>query len=936
MSAAQFEHVGAGVGRGSRSTSKRPRLYGRETELAAVKAVVDDARGGSRSAIVVRGAPGIGKSALIAEAVSQADDIRVVQAAGVEAESNLPFAGLHQLLRPLAGLVDALPEPQGGAVRAALALAPGGEADPFLVGAGVLTLLALAAEEQPLLCVVEDAQWLDASSSDALSFAARRLDDEPVGFVFSARDGDLGKLEAPELPQLWLEALGPQAAGGLLQDRFGTLAPGVREQLVAAAGGNPLALLELPLALDADQLAGRAAIDQPLPLTAHMSHVFGARIDALPEPSRVLLVAAAADDTGDPAVVLAAGSALGFDAANLDDVEAEGWCSVDSGRIEFRHPLVRSAVYQRASAACRRAVHAALAEALPGEREADRRAWHLAAAAVGPDETVARELEQSAARAQIRGGYASAAAALRRAAALTPPGTRRAKRQLKAAEEATRAGQRDLAASLLADARLQTSDPLLHAEMEWRRGLIELQEGSPSLAHAIMLAAAGDAESRDSPRAPEMLLDATSAAVYAGDLPGQIEAGRRANQLRERMGPVFELTTAAGLGGLWDDDPARARRLLETAIEQAEEIDNARRFLWAAVCSIHLGDEARARGFAEREVAIARREGAVLTLATTLSRLAFVEIVEGRFPSARANAAEGLALARQIGAPNIACYHHALLAWIAGLLGRENEAEHHAEETFELARNHERAWQSAIARLALGELALAHGRPEDALAQFETLSTVGPQATHPYLGVRVVPSHVVAAVRAGRLEIARPAVDKLAAWVEITGSRSHLALLARCRALIGDFDDAAGEFAKALELHAEIPRPFEQARTELLFGEALRRQGRRGEAREHLRVARTLFSRLGAEPWTVQAERELRASGAATRNREVDGTEELTPQELQVARFVATGATNKEVAAQLFVSPRTIDAHLRSIFRKLGLTSRSQLTLDRLGDSAKA
>jgi DNA-binding CsgD family transcriptional regulator len=348
-----------------------------------------------------------------------------------------------------------------------------------------------------------------------------------------------------------------------------------------------------------------------------------------------------------------------------------------------------------------------------------------------------------------------------------------------------------------------------------------------------------------------------------------------------------------------------------------------------------VGDETAARNFAIREEALARRDGAVFSLAIALAWLAFTEIVEGRFASARANAVEGLGLAGQMGLDNAACNHHALLAWVAALLGREDEARLHAQKTFELSQGRESVSQSIVAKLALGELELGLGRPDEALRHFEALWSAGPLAGHPYLGVRVAPSHVIAAVTAGRPEIAKPAVDRFAHWATTTGSRSYLALLARCRALLSQEAEAREHFEEALRLHAEIPRPFEQARTELLFGEILGRQGMRLEAREHLRSAHELFGQLGADSWAVQAEAELRASGATLRHRTLGHGDELTPQELQVARFVVTGATNKEVAAQLFLSPRTVDAHLRSIFRKLDITSRSQLAPHHLGDSGE-
>jgi DNA-binding CsgD family transcriptional regulator len=913
-----------------------PTLHGREAERAVLSNVLDEARSGRSGTIVLRGAPGIGKSALIAETVARAEGMRVLHAAGVQSESSLAYAALHQLLRPLAELIDSIPEPQGSALRSALALTPGGEASPFLVGAGVLSLLALAAEERPLLCVVEDAHWLDDSSTDALGFAVRRLEDEPVAFVIAAREGEFERFKAAEMTQISLEGLDEEFASALLEERVGAqLGSGVREQILEAADGNPLALLELPLALDADQLAGRAPLTKPLPVTTRLEEAFLTRAGSFSDESQLLLLIAAADDTGDPGVVLAAAGTLGIESSRIADLEIGGLLSLEEAKVEFRHPLVRSAVYQSAGFARRQAVHLALAQALTDEADADRRAWHLAAGTVGPDEAVAEELERSAERTRRRGGYASVAAALARAASLTAAGEKRAERQVAAAKAAMQGGQPRVASALVEEARTGASQPLLLAEIERLRGFIEFQEGSPALASTILLAAAADIEPHDPMGAARILADATAAAILVGDPSGQIETGRRAARLGAKLGPVFELTVAAGVGGLWDEDPSEARRLLEEALGQAEVSDNPGRFLWAALCSLLLGDETASRTFAIREVALARRDGAVFNLAAALQRVAFAEILEGRLASARANATEGLELFGPMGLENAVCYCHALLAWVAALLGREDEARRHAEETFEIAQGRGSALPTAYARLALGELELGLGHPDEALAQFEALSSNGLKSQHPYVGLVVAPVQVVAAVRAGRPEIAEAAVDRFEGWVTTTGSRSNHALLARSRALLSGGDEARDHFEEALRLHAEIPRPFERARTELHFGELLRRQGMRLEAREHLRSAHERFGELGAESWAVQAETELRASGATLRPRDLQRTDELTPQELQVARFVATGATNKEVAAQLFLSPRTVDAHLRSIFRKLGITSRSQLAPHHLGYSGE-
>lgn len=909
-------------------------LHGRKAERLRLSALLETARAGASAVLVVRGEAGIGKSTLVADAVAHARGMRVLQAAGAESESGLAFAGIHGLLRPVVDLVDGIPRPQARALRSALGLAAPGGDDPLFVGAGVLSVLALASEERPLLCVVDDAHWLDAPSARVLTFAARRLEAEPIAFVFVARDDARWPFDTPGLPELRLEGLERPAAAALLSEHAGpALAPGVLDRLVDEAAGNPLVLRELPRALSEEQLAGQAPLPDPLPLTGRLEESFWRRAALLTERAQTVLLVAAVDNTGDPAVVLRAAEALGARDEDVEEAETSGLLRLEASRIELRHPLVRSALYQGAGLPRRRAVHLALAESITDEGDADRRAWHVAAATVGPNEEVAAELERSAERARARGGHASAAVALARAASLAEDDERRAARRLAAAEAAWLGGQRAFAAELVQDVR--SGDALLRADAERLRGSIELAGGSPRLAYEVFLAAASEVEALDLSRAAQLLLDAAVAAVYGGDRPGQVEVGRRAERLLAASPSSFELLASAGLGRLWGGDAAGARPLVEAAISAVEETENPRRFFWAAVGSLHLGDEGRGRSFALRDAELARRRGAVTDLVSALSRLAFAEIAEGRLASAAVNASEGLALAAGAGLENDAGYHRGLLAWIAALLGRAEEALEHAEAALEPARARERGWQAAVASVALGELELVLGRPAAALGHFEALSTAGSLAMQPYLSLRVSPSTVEAAVREGRTDLAAAVTARFAEWATATGAPANLALLERCRALLADEGEAEAHFEQALRLYAEVARPFEQARTELLYGECLRRAGRRRDAREHLRTAVDLFGHLHAHRRAEQAAAELRASGQTLRRRGSQ-EEELTPQELQIARIVAAGVTNKEVAAQLFLSPRTVDAHLRNVFRKLGLTSRGQLALLYLGDPGEA
>jgi DNA-binding CsgD family transcriptional regulator len=907
-------------------------VYGRTIERATLTALLDRARSSRSGVIVIGGAPGIGKSALLEDTVAAAEGMRVLRAVGAESESSLAFAGLHQLLRPLVRLIDEIPEPQGVALRTALGVMPGPAPDPFLVGAGFLSVLAMAAEEQPLLCVVEDAHWIDSPSLGALTFAARRLQAEPIAVVLAAREGEACELDASGLPELRLGGLDPDAARALLDARVSVpLSDVVRERLFETAEGNPLAILELPLALTEAQRAGVDPLAAPLPLTERLEDAFRRRADPLSPGCRLLLLVAAADNTGDAAVVVRAARALGVQEDELETTEIRDLLRLADGRVEFRHPLVRSAVFQSAPFLTRQSVHRALADVLEAARDADRRAWHLAAAATGADEQVAQELERSAERAKSRGGHSSAAAVLARSASLTPDDEQKARRQLAAAQSAWQAGQHRVACALVEQARELATEPVLRTEIEHLRGTIEFATGSPAAAYVIFSSAAA-ADGVEPERVVPLLLAAMLAAGWAGDLHAQVEVGKRAEQFLDRIGTSFELCALVGLGRLWGGDGVGGRTFLELAMREAEASNNDRRFLWAALCAFHVGDEAAARAFASRDAALARLDGAVGNLVSALSRLALAEIAEGRLASARANAAEGLSLAVGAGLESDACYLRGLLAWASGLLGRTEEAVRFADEALEFARGRDRAWPRAIATVAIGELELASGRAAQAIARFETLTAPG---LPPYVSRRAAPSLVEAAVRSGRQELARDAMASFEHWVESTRSRSNRPLVERCRGLLAEGPAARDHFEEALRLHGATENPFERARTELAFGEHLRRAGLRLKAREHLRLASELFVQLGATGWADQADAELRASGAKARVRSTAARDELTPQELQVACFVATGLTNKEVAGQLFLSPRTVDAHLRSIFRKLGITSRAELAGLRLGDGTE-
>jgi DNA-binding CsgD family transcriptional regulator len=891
-------------------------LVGRGVECAAVERLLLEARASRSGALVVRGEPGIGKSALLDYAVERAEDMRVLRGAGIESESELAFAALHRVLRPVLDLLDRLPEPQADALRAAFGLISGRAGDRFLIAAGALTLLSEAAED-PLLCVVDDAQWLDGASADALAFAARRLEAEGIVMLFAARD----EAALDGLPELRLDGLDGDAAAALLA---ADLSPPLRARVLESTRGNPLALLELAQTLTADQLTGRELVPDPLPIGAALEKAFLERAHRLPEQTQTLLLLAAADDTGDLGTVLAAARTLGLDDRALDPAEADGLLRASPNGLEFRHPLVRSAVYQGAPFNERRSVHLALAGALDSEEEADRRAWHNAAAVTAPNDEVADELQRTSERARRRSGFAAAAAALERAAELTSDEEERAARLVAAAHSVWSSGNAERGNALLEEATRLASDGRLLAEIDHLRGLFARTQGEVARSCAVLMAGAKLIADDDPAKAIEMLLDAAMSAEYAGDVEQLIEIGRRAQALPSAEEQAeFAKSLVVGIGSMLDGDTARGSQLLRHAVELGAAVPD--RLLYAAIAAEYLGDVATEHALAERAVAFLRAHGHVGSLPVALELLATAEAWSGRYAAAAADATEGLRILRDTGQAASAPDFHAFLARLAAVQGREDECRLHANEALERAAGLGLGLPAAEATHALALLDLGLGRPAAAFDRLRTLAEAGPGSGHPRLAQFAAPDLVEAAVLAGRADAAEEAVASFERWIEHSGIPPLRALLARCRGQLSAGEEAAGHFAEALRLHAKTDRQFDRARTELLYGESLRRARRRIEARAHLRTALETFERLGAVPWEERARRELRASGETARKRELSTVDELTPQELQIARFVGEGATNRQIAAQLFLSPRTVDYHLRKIFRKLDISSRTEL-----------
>ncbi len=899
-------------------------LYGRDVERAQIWALLEDARSSKSSALVIRGEAGIGKSALLEDARERATDMHVLAARGIESESELAFAGLHQLLRPALDYVDRLPAPQADALRGALGLAERAGDDRFLISVASLTLLAEYAERRPVVCLVDDAQWLDAPSAGALLFVSRRLDAEGVVMLFGARDADGRQFDSGALPVLHLGGLDADAAAAVVgRHVHTTVAAPVRDLLVEQAGGNALALAELPAALTAGQLAGDDPLPDVLPLSRDVERLFLERVRRLPAPTQRLLLVAAADDTGRLRTIVKASEALGADGAALDAAEQSGLVAVHGARLELRHPLVRSAVYQGAAWTERSAAHRALAAALDAD-EADRRAWHQVAASLDPDEDVLGQLEDAAQRASARGGHAASARAYERAAELTTDPAARGRRLVAAAVEASMAGQNEHAVTLAEQAAPLNDDPTARAEVARVRGVAQLRCGTPSEGLRTFLAGAQELTDGDSEKALEMLVHAAESASLAGDPEGMRAVSRAASKLSvgEDERARFLLRFLSGLGPFSEGDAAGAP-LLEEAVILGEAADDAQLVFWASAAAAFMGDLGRGNVLAARAAALARQRGEVALVAHALSSSAAYLLVENRFAAASADAEEAVRLGREIGAENLTGLPLGVLAMVAAVRGRQDEARELADEVLGFARERGLALPAAFAVWALASLDLARGRWEHALERYEALAEVRPGFGHPLAAILTVPDRIEILVRLGRTSEALEALPAFEAWATHAGA-SAKSRLASCHALVSSGDEASEHFEEAVR-RAEATRPFDLARIRLLYGEHLRRERRRRDARKHLRAAIEAFESLDAALWAERGRTELRASGETARKRDPSTVSQLTPQELQVARLVADGLANKEVAAQLFLSPRTVDSHLRNVFAKLGITSRTQL-----------
>lgn len=905
--------------------SAPPRLYGRRIERETLDGLVRAARAGRSGALVVHGEPGIGKSALLDAAAAAAAGCRVLRVAGVESEMELAFAGLHQLCLPLLDRLDQLSAPQANALGVAFGLHDGKPPNRFLVGLAALTLLADGARHQPLVCLIDDAHWLDQASAQSLTFVARRLDAEAVVLVFATRIGAddptwvrLPRLPVPGLARPEAEALLESAITGPLDRR-------VRERILAETRGNPLALLELPRWFSATELAFGPEPGTAPTLTGRMEDAFRRSLEPLPDQSRQLLLLAAAEPVGDVALLWDAAERLGLGREAAVAAQTSGLLEVRDA-VAFRHPLMRSVVYRSATAPQRQAVHRALADVTDPERDPDRRAWHLAQAIAGPDKEIAGELERSAERARAQGGMAAAASFLGRAARLTPDPEVRAWRQVNAIHTMLHAGAVDTALELMAVAEGEALTDLQRARLEVLRAKIEIQALRGTDALPRLLAGARRLEELD----PEFTLDS-----YAEALAGALVAAA--------MAPAAE-ATAVARATLRARMPAAPRRVdlllravaalhlepLSAAVPLVQRVvrlfdtdeltlEDAVQFMMLATFTVvSVWDDQGWDRLSRRHLELVRGAGAVGALHPALTLRVFVELFRGDVATAAKLVEEIRAVDSAVDA--------ALTPYggigLAGFRGREAEAVPllAAASAEALARGDDNGvWMTQWAQAVLYN---GLGRYREALA-------VGRDATDRPAVVSVAAWRQVelveAAVRAGEPGIAAEAFARLSSVTEASGSNWALGVAARCEAQLHDGERAEARYREAISRLGRTRIRTDLARARLLYGEWLRRVGRRVEARRQLRTAYDALTMMGLEAFAERARRELAATGEAVRKRTEDTRPQLTVQELHIARLAANGLSNPDIGTELFISPRTVEWHMRKVFTKLGITSRHQL-----------
>jgi DNA-binding CsgD family transcriptional regulator len=897
-----------------------PRLRGRQRECESLDRLLAEVRAGQSQVLVLRGEAGVGKTALLDYLQERSSGCRMARAAGVESEMELAFAGLHQLCMSMLDRMAGLPGPQRDALGAAFGLDAGAAPDRFLVGLALLGLLSEVAREQPLICLVDDAQWLDQASTQALAFAARRLLAESVALVFVVREpSDEDALVG--LPDMVVGGLSDGDARALLDSAVpGRLDDRVRDRIIAETRGNPLALLELPRGLTAAELAGGFGRPDARPLASRIEQSFVRRVESLPAATQTLLLVAAAEPLGDVTLLWSAAGRLGIGAGGAAPAEAAGLIELGA-RVRFRHPLVRAAAYRAATVPDRREVHRALAEVTDPETDPDRRAWHRANAALGPDEEVALELERSAARAQARGGVAAAAAFLERATELTADPVWRGPRALAAAQAKLDAASSDDASALVATAELCPLDELDRARLVRLRAQIAFARRRGSDAPPLLFEAARRLEPLDPALARETHLDALGAAIFAGRLSSGAGVEEMAEAARAAPpGPQPPRAVDLLLDGLacrFTDGYVAAVDPLRRALQVVQRDEDVR-WLWLA-CRIasELWDDETWEELATRQVRVARERGALAVLPLALIYRSGTHLHAGELVAASMLIDEADALVRSIGGAPLMYTKILLAAWRGQKAPALALIDAGVRDVTSRGEGRGLTWTeyaTAVLHNGLGEY-------EAALAAAQAA------CEHDDLGLVAWPliELVEAAVRNDRRDIGAATLPRLAERTQASGTDWALGIEAVCRALVSDGEAADGLYREAIERLERTRVAVRLARAHLVYGEWLRRENRRSDARRHLRAAHDMFDRFGAEAFAERARRELLATGETVRKRTIEAQAVLTPQEAQVARLAAEGCTNPEIGAQLFISSRTAEYHLHKVFSKLDIRSRRQL-----------
>src|SRR5215217_2496959 len=900
-------------------------LLGRADERELLDRLLENVRAGQSAVLVVRGEAGVGKTALLHYCARQAAGFRVARIAGVESEMELPFAGLHQLCAPMLGRLGALPEPQQSALGVALGLSSGPAPDRFLVALAALSLLAEVAAERPLLCLVDDAQWLDGASGQVLGFVARRLLAESVAIVFAVRD-PTGERELLGLPELGLGGLPENDARALLA----TVVPGRldergRDRLIAETCGNPLAILELPRGLAATQLPGAFGLAGARALSGRIEESFLRRLEALPEETRRLLLVAAAEPVDDPLLVWRAAERLGIGLSAASAEDTEGLLAIGE-RVAFLHPLVRSAVYRSASVPERRAVHLTLAQVTDAQVDGDRRAWHLAAAAPAPNEEVALELERSAGRAQARGGLAAAAAFMRRSVALTRDPARRVDRALAAAQASLHAGAFDAALELLATAEAGMPDELQCARVDLLRGQVASATAGTE-APAQLLKAARRLEPLDPGLARETYLDAWGAALFAGRLASGADLGDVSRAARAAPPPTYHPHPSDllldGLAELVTEGRAAAAPALRRAVSafRRERISVEKGLQWGVLASsaaVELWDFESWDALITRQMELAREAGALAPLSIALNGEGIVVTWRGDFAAAARVIVEADAVTEATGT-RIAPYGGLLLA---ALRGREAEAVALIDATVEGATAGGEGLAVQFADWTRAVLYNGIGRYEEALAAAERASEAAPEL---FISAWALTELIVATTRTRNEGRATDALERLAESTSAVDTDWGRGILARSHALLSQGEAAESSYLEAIDRFGRSRLRPELARSHLHYGEWLRREHRRVDAREELRKAHAMLTAIGMDAFAERAGQELVATGEHVRKRSAETRDELTAQERHIAQLAREGLSNPEIGARLFLSPRTVEWHLRKVFAKLGIRSRREL-----------